>query len=115
MNITPLIQLLLTILGFTIPDEERQNGEFGEVTRKSVRRFQELLGLPETDDLDQETTQAIIVLTCQQLLTVLGFKVGDDEQWRATASDSTREAVRRFQEDQGGLEVTGELDDRTRE
>lgn len=38
MNTATLIQLLLTILGFAIPDEERQNGEFGAGTREAVRR-----------------------------------------------------------------------------
>lgn len=115
MNITPLIQLLLTILGFAIPDEERQNGELGDGTRKAVGQFQQLLGLPTTDEPDEETTRAIIVLTNQHLLTLLGFEINDDEQWRALAGDSTQEAIRLFQQQRGDLEITGELDDRTQE
>ena len=66
----------------------------------AVRQFQALLGLPETGELDDETARAIIVAYLPALLTMLGFEISDDEQWRATPGDSTREAVRRFQDEQ---------------
>ncbi len=118
MDIIPLLQQLLSILGFPIPDEERDNGQFGEGTREAVRQFQALLELPTTGDLDEDTTRTLIILTGQHLLTMLpmpDLEISDDEQRHATAGDSTREAIRRFQENEGGLEVTGELDDRTLE
>ena len=112
MNTATLIQLLLTILGFAIPDEERQHGEFGEGTREAVRQFQGLLALPATGEVDGATGTAVIALTCQHILVMQGFEIRDDEQWRATVGDSTREALRRFQAQQR-LDRSGELDEAT--
>ena len=40
MNNFTLIQQILILLGFTIPDSEREQGELGPGTRAALRRVQ---------------------------------------------------------------------------
>ena len=112
MNNFTLIQQILILLGFTIPDSEREQGELGPATRASLRRVQEWLGLAVTGEPDRTTLAVLPVLIVQHLLILQGYRVNDDEHWAAKQGDSTTEAIVQFQAD-SGLERSGQVDDAT--
>ena len=59
------IQILLQYIGFFFPSVEppaEVNGSYDEATVISVKSFQELVGLPVTDQVDQDTWNALIVV-----------------------------------------------------
>ncbi len=112
MNIIPLLQQLLALLGFTVPAAELDNGEPGPGTRDAIAAFQALLELERTGEPNDETVRAIMTLAAQHLLTLAGLDIDDDEQWRARQSDSTTLALRQYQAARA-LEVTGQLDEHT--
>lgn len=112
MNNLILIQQILTLLGFTIPDSEREQGQLGPATRAALRRVQEWLGLAVTGEPDRTTLAVLPSLIVQHLLIRQGYRVNDDEHWAAKQGDSTTEAIVQFQAD-SGLERTGQVDDAT--
>ena len=59
------IQILLQYIGFFFPSVEppaEVNGSYDEATVISVKSFQELVGLPVTGQVDQDTWNALIVV-----------------------------------------------------
>ncbi len=112
MNNLILIQQILMLLGFAIPDSEREQGQLGPATRAALRRVQEWLGLAVTGEPDRTTLAVLPILIVQHLLILQGYRVNDDEHWAAKQGDSTTEALVQFQAD-SGLERTGQLDDAT--
>ena len=112
MNNFILIQQMLILLGFTIPDSEREQGQLGPATRAALRRVQEWLGLAVTGEPDRTTLPALLALVTQHILILQGHAIRDEELWAAKLGDSSREALINFQA-QVGLERTGQVDDAT--
>lgn len=97
--------------------DEEADGMYGEMTAKAVSAFQKDNGLEPTGTVDEETKALIIsggageVRKVQQKLAELGYLNAEADGVMGAATSG---ALGVFQRD-NGLEVTGELDDATRE
>ena len=78
MNNFILLQQMLMLLGFAIPDSEREQGELGPVTRAALRRVQEWLGLAVTGEPDRVTLSSLLNLITQHILILQGHAIRDE-------------------------------------
>src|SRR5262245_20878836 len=67
-----LLQRELAIIGFTVPEVERDQGAFGQGTHEAVTRFQNQSCLEPTGVVDAETARAINAAVDALTFTVEG-------------------------------------------
>lgn len=116
------IQNRLSRLGYVIDPQELQSQTYGSSTARAVASFRLAQQLELSEDVDQETWNALVdesyvlgdrtlylrlpnfhghdVYQLQTILNILGFSCGDADSYYGAHTEA---AVKEFQESQGGL------------